>query len=70
MKFHPVTKKWVQKIHIDENGEVEYRARNLVKQREWAGHVWYEEVEYENSLGDHFRKLWNEKRKQFEWQKL
>lgn len=70
MKFHPVTRKWIQKIHIDENGEVEYRARNVVKRKENHLGVWFEEVEYENSVGDHFRKLWNERKKQFQWEKL
>jgi len=70
MKFHPVTKKWIQKIHINDDGEVEYRARSVVKQRENHLGTWFEEVEYENSEGDHFRKLWNENKKRHEWQKL
>lgn len=70
MKFHPVTKKWIQKIHVDENGEVCYRARNLVKQKENHLGVWFEEVEYQNSKGDHWRKLYNEEKKKFEWKKI
>lgn len=70
MKFHPVTKKWIQKIHINQDGEVTYRARNVVKRRENNLGVWFEEVEYENSEGDHFRKLWNEYKKRHEWQRL
>jgi hypothetical protein len=70
MKFHPVTKKWIQKIHINDYGEVEYRARSVVKRRENHLGTWFEEIEYENSEGDHFRKLWNENKKRHEWQKL
>ena len=70
MKFHPVTKKWIQNILVDENGEVFYRARMLVKQRSNEQDVWYEEHEYQNSLGDHFIKNWNDNKKKYEWQRL
>jgi hypothetical protein len=70
MKFHPVTKKWIQNILVDENGEVFYRARMLVKQRSNEQDTWYEEHEYQNSLGDHFIKNWNDNKKKYEWQRL
>lgn len=70
MKFHPVTRKWIQKIHVNEDGEVVYRARNVVKQRENHLGTWHEEIEYENNLGVHYRKMWNDQKKKYEWQQL
>ena len=73
MRFHPVTRRWIQKIHVDENGEIEYKARMIVKQNNYQSvnqHTTYEEKEYQNSLGDHFVKIWNDEKKQFYWKKL
>jgi hypothetical protein len=70
MRFHPVTRKWIQMIHVDENGEIIYKARNIVKTRENHLGTWHEEVVYQNSLGDHFVKTWNEDKKQSYWKKL
>jgi len=72
MRFHPITKRWIQKIHVDENGEVEYRARMLVKEQriQASVHTNYVEQEYQNSIGDHYRKLWNDDKKQFYWKQL
>ena len=70
MRFHPETKKWIQMIHVDENGEIIYKARNVVKTRENHLGTWHEEVEYQNTLGDHFVKTWNEDKKQSYWKKL
>ncbi len=72
MRFHPVTRKWIQKIHVDENGEIEYKARMVVNKQQvfQSVHTNYIEKEYQNSLGDHFVKLWNEDKKQSYWKKL
>lgn len=70
MKFHPVTRKWIQKIHVDENGEIEYRAKMLVKTKKNNLGVWHEEIEYSNSLGDHYQKHWNENKQKTEWKKI
>lgn len=72
MRFHPVTKRWIQKIHVDENGEVEYKARMITKEQQvfQSVHTNYVEKEYQNSLGDHFVKLWNDEKKQSYWKKL
>jgi hypothetical protein len=72
MRFHPVTKRWIQKIHVDENGEIEYKARMVVNKQQvfQSVHTNYIEKEYQNSLGDHFVKLWDEDKKQNYWKKL
>jgi hypothetical protein len=72
MRFHPVTKRWIQKIHVDENGEIIYKARMVVNKQQvfQSVHTNYVEKEYQNSLGDHFVKLWDEDKKQSYWKKL
>jgi hypothetical protein len=72
MRFHPVTRRWIQKIHVDENGEIEYKARMVVSKQQvfQSVHTNYVEKEYQNSLGDHFVKTWNEDKKQSYWKKL
>lgn len=72
MRFHPVTKRWIQKIHVDANGEIEYKARMVVNKQQvfQSVHTNYVEKEYQNSLGDHYVKLWNEDKKQNYWKKL
>ena len=73
MRFHPVTRRWIQKIHFDEDGEIEYKARMIVRENNYQSvnqTTTYEEKEYQNSLGDHYRKLWNEDKKQSYWKKL
>ena len=72
MRFHPVTRRWIQKIHVDENGEIEYKARMVVNKQQvfQSVHTNYVEKEYQNSLGDHYVKLWNDDKKQNYWKKL
>ena len=73
MRFHPMTRRWIQKIHVDENGEIEYKARMVVRENNYQSvnqTTTYEEREYQNSLGDHFVKTWNEDKKQSYWKKL